>query len=790
MSQYANLGKVKPAPRKRRRRHKHFLWFWNLSRKKKIFVITLPILLFLILTPIGTYIYYARDIQNQERLMNRNNTGIILTDVKDRPFYSVGRAEHRKMVKLADISDEMKKALLASEDKDFYEHSGFNIFSIFRAIVTGYGGGSTITQQLAKNTILSSERSLLRKYQELFVALAIEQNYTKDQILEMYLNSVYYGEDSFGIEEAAKVYFDKSPKNLTLAESAMLVGVLPAPSVYSPISGKPDLAKQRQTRVLSRMVATGMITEQQKKAALAQPLKYANKKDTINSIAPHFAQMVIGRLTEKFSSGDHKDGYSKVMRSGYQVKTTLNIDVQKTLINSINQNMPYIKSRGGSNASGVVINPKTGEVLALVGSADYNNAKWGKVNMATALRQPGSSFKPIYYSAAMADGVITPATIFQDKLTDFGGGYTPYNASRRWYGDVTTRKALSWSLNIPSVTVMKKYGINRSVQAANDMGITTIDDKVASKTGLSLALGAGETKLTEMTNAYATFANKGLRFDIGLIQQISDKYDNKVNWPNRQQHRAISEGGAYLISSILSDNAARAGIFGSTLNVWGHTAAVKTGTTNDNRDAWTIGYTPQYAVGVWVGNNDNAKMISGGSDMAGPIWRNTMAELLRGLPNEKFTIPGSVVQRRVCASNGGLATDEHYGTYKEYFLIGSLPTNKCDAKRTKIEVCNLSKKKLESIYEDEFDSSKYSKNPNDCKETSKKITVCDTVQKKIVTIDKNDFDSAKHSRNIANCESGDGSTGPNDPGDDPDDNNGVPDPGDNITPPVEPNNPE
>ncbi len=790
MGRYANLGEVRQTLPRRRWQHKHCLWFWNLSRGKKIFVILLPVLLFLILVPIGTYMYYARDIKDQERLMNRNNTGIVLTDANDKLFYSVGRAEHRNMVKLADISDNMKNALLASEDKDFYKHSGFNLLSIFRAAISRHGGGSTITQQLAKNTILSSERSFMRKYQEVFVALAIEQNYTKDQILEMYLNSIYYGEDSFGIEEAAKVYFGKTPKQLTLAESAMLVGLLPAPSAYSPISGDPKLAKERQTTVLSRMVKNGMITEQQKQTALAEQLAYASKPDAIDSVAPHFAQMVIGQLSEKFGS------YEAVMRSGYQVKTTLSIDVQKVLTDSINKRISYINRYGGSNASGVVIDPKNGEIRALVGSVDYNNADWGKVNMATSPRQPGSSFKPIYYAAALADGNITPATIFNDKLTDFGG-YVPYNASRTWYGNVSTRKALNWSLNIPSVMVMQRYGINKSVQAARNLGITTINDEVAQKNGLSLALGSGEARLTEMTNAYAAFANQGLRYDLGLIQQISDKYNHKVTWPNRQQHRAISEGGAYLISNILSDNTTRARIFGSTLNVRNHTVAVKTGTTNDNRDAWTIGYTPQYAVGVWVGNNNNEAMRMGGSDMAGSIWRLTMTELLSGLPNAQFTIPSNVVQRQVCASNGGLATSDNYGTYKEYFLSGALPTEQCNTKRTKIEVCNLSEKKLESIYEDDFDSKKYSKNTSDCKKTATKITVCDLTQKKIITIDEDAFDSTKHSRSTTNCvsrgntnrggSSDDGSSG------DSDSDGGSESPniggggGDNNTQPIAPN---
>jgi len=301
---------------------------------------------------------------------------------------------------------------------------------------------------------------------------------------------------------------------------------------------------------------------------------------------------------------------------------------------------------------------------------------------------------------------------------------------------------------------MKKFGISKSVQTANNLGISSITQATGEKNGLSLALGSGEASLTQMTNAYAAFGNQGQQFELGLIEQVNDKYNKKVSWPNATSKRAISEGGAYLISNILSDNSARASVFGSTLTVPGHTAAVKTGTTNDNKDAWTIGYNPEYAVGVWVGNNDNTPMKNGGSDMAGPIWRNTMTKLLAGQSNTQFPVPSGVVQRSVCTSDGGLATTENAkGTYKEYFLTGALPTKQCNVVRTKIEVCNLSDKKMESIYEDDFDSTKYSKNSSDCSTTKQQIRVCDVEQKRIITIDEKDFDSSRYSKNIASCRS-------------------------------------
>lgn len=755
LSRYANVGR-KTSPVRRPRRQptgkfgKIIAWWQGLSRKQKVAVVAGPIVAVLVIIPIVTYLLLANDIRDVERLMNRNNTGIVLKDKNGKTFYSIGRAEKRNIVKLDQISVHMKDALLASEDKDFYKHSGFNVFSILRAAVTRHGGGSTITQQLVKNTLLSDEHSLMRKYQEFFMSIAVEQNYSKDEILDMYLNSVYFGENAFGIEDAAKTYFNKAPKDLTLAESAMLVGVLPAPSSYSPISGSVEYAKERQKTVLSRMVKEGYITEAQKTETLAQELTYAPPSTQNNSVAPHFAEMVIKQLVDKY--GGEKKGYEKIMRFGYQVKTTLDVDAQNTLKSNIDKQMAHISRMGGSNASGIVIDPTTGEIRALVGSADYNNEKWGKVNMVTAKRQPGSSFKPIYYAAALADGIITPATILQDKVKDFGGGYVPRDADRSESsrgGSATVRQALNWSLNIPSVEVMQKYGISRSVTAANNLGISSIKK---GDHGLSLALGSAEASLADMAHAYAAFANGGKQYDTASISQIDDKFAKTVFKHEGKSKQAISAQGAYLISDILSDRTTRARIFGSSITVNGnHTVAVKTGTTNDNRDAWTIGYNPQYVVGVWVGNNDNSTMISGGSDMAGPIWKSTMTSLLSGKPDVKFSIPSGIVQRAICKGKGGLAAKAGANTYNEYFMSGALPTESCDAEPVKISVCNLTTGKVESIDEDDFDSTKYSKDTSNCKAPT--ISVCNLTTGKIETIDENSFNSTKYSRNTSNCSS-------------------------------------
>lgn len=644
-------------------------WFTGLSKPKKALVITGPILTFLIVTPIFTYIYYYNDIANQARLMNANNTGIVLMDKDGKSFYSSGRAEHHDLVPLSKISDVTEQALLASEDKDFYSHSGFSFLSIVRSLytnvlagdATGYGG-STLTQQLAKNTLLTTNKTFLRKYQELTIAMAIEQRYSKDQILDMYLNSVFFGGSVFGIDDAAEYYFGVHAKDLDLAQSAMLVGILPAPNQYSPTLGNPKYAKERQETVLDRMVKNGYISEDEKAAALKQKLHYVSRKSDISNEAPHFTQMVLDELYEKY-------GEETVNRSGYQVKTTLDLKLQEAALKSVGNGMPHIDANGGSNASLVAIDPRSGEIRALVGSRNYENKKFGQVNMAVTPRQPGSTFKPIYYSLGLANGSITPVTVLGDVQTDFNG-YKPQNADRRFRGNVTARQALDWSLNIPSIKVMQKVGISATIDQAKSMGITTLKD--ANNYGLSLAIGSAEVPLVEMTNVYSAFANQGEQYDTSTIYSIEDKFNKTIYVDDSTSKQVMSPQGAYLISDILADNATRSVMFGSALSVYGTDGslkhvAVKTGTTDDHRDAWTIGYTPKLTVGVWVGNNDNKIMLSGGSDMAGPIWREMMQAAV-GSSSPAFVRPEGIVEETVCNATG---------IHVDVFLVNHVPANTC-----------------------------------------------------------------------------------------------------------------
>lgn len=647
---------------------RRFEWFRKLSKPKKVLVIAAPILAFLIITPLVTYLYYYNDIADKDRLMNANNTGVVLLDKNGQELYSIGTAAHRDYVKLADISDVTKQALLSSEDKDFYSHSGFSFLSILKALyanvaagdATAYGG-STLTQQLAKNTLLSKNQTIFRKYQELTIAMAIEQRYSKDEILEMYLNSVYFGNNSFGIAAAAENYFGEEPSQLTLAQASMLIGVLPAPSAYSPVGGNMTYAKERQDTVLSRMVKNGVITDAEKTAAYNEELTYQPVK-TIHTIAPHFTEMVLQELYDKY-------GEETVKRSGYQVTTTLDSSLQATANAAVAANASRIQAKGGSNTAVVVEDPSNGQIRALVGSIDYNNTVFGKVNMATSARQPGSSFKPIFYARAMADDVIAPASIIRDEKTTFGD-WTPKNASGKFYGDVSVRHALGWSLNIPAVKVLEQVGVDTVISQAKAMGITTLGS--SSQYGLTLALGSAEVPLTEMTNAYATFADNGQYKDAEIIASISNKYNKTIYAATTKKTEAISKQGAYLISNVLADNSAKTLIFGSSLNVYGadgklKSVAVKTGTTDDSRDGLAIGYTPSIAVGVWVGNNDNTIMQSGGADTAGPIWKAIMKAAI-GSNSPSFTEPTGVIKEEACI-NGTRVED--------YFLLSTKLATSC-----------------------------------------------------------------------------------------------------------------
>lgn len=651
--------------------------FRKLSRRRKIVLAGWTGASVLVAIALFTTVYFANTLGSKERIMNRNKTGVTLVDKNDKKFYSFYNAHSSTIIPLDQVSDSTKQALIASEDKNFYEHGGFSVPGIANAVWENVrpggldNGGSTLTQQLVKNALLSEQRSFLRKYQELVLSVEIERRYSKDEILEMYLNSVYFGEGAFGIQDAAQTYFGVDAKDLTTAQASMLVGVLPAPSAYSPVSGSPEKAKKRQSYVLTQMQELGYISTDQKNQALAEQLAYAPPKPDEELKAPHFALMVRDALVDKY-------GEEKVARSGFVVKTTLDLDWQGVAEDAVATQVARLARSGVSNGATVVLDSRTGEVRALVGSADWSNEQFGKFNAATANRQPGSSFKPLVYGTGIENRDFSAATVFKDEETDFGGGYKPKNYDLRFHGDVTTRTALANSYNIPAVKALQKAGIDETIETAENFGITTIDAK--NNPGLAMALGTEVVPLTQMTDAYATFANGGQHNDLTLYTTITDKNDKTVFTYKPKNDRAMSEQAAYIMSSMLSDNVARAPTFGSSLTLsGGRAAAVKTGTTEDYRDALTIGYTPTVTTGVWIGNNDNSPMSRvAGSAGAGPIWRTVMNQVLSGSPKEEFAKPETLTARLICRSNGALAKSTGSNTITEYFRPGTLPTATCN----------------------------------------------------------------------------------------------------------------
>lgn len=649
--------------------------------RKRVLIGCAVLLGFLIITPIATYAYYARDINDRTRLMNHNNTGIELKDKNGQVFYQYGWTSGDNEVPLNKISPAMQHAVVASEDKDFYNEGGISLRGMARAIYgdiinadpTKYGG-STITQQLVKNKLLTANKNFLRKYQEVTMAVAVSRHYSKDEILEMYLNSVYFGEGAFGVSDAAKTYFNTTPDKLDAAQSAMLVGLLPAPNAYSPLHGDKAMAVKEQKRVLKDMREQGYITAAEAHAAESEPLQYASSQPVTQfDHAQHFAQMVMDQLKQKY-------GDERIARSGFEVTTTLDLNMQKQAEADISRRVAQFSSGGGNNASLVAMDPKTGYVQALVGSVDWNNPQYGQVNMATMPRQPGSSFKPTYYTYALDKHMITPATLLEDKRITFGD-WTPKDVDGYTGGPVTVRNALAQSMNVPAAEVMQKVTPETAVQVAKSLGITTIKDP--EKYGLTLALGTAEVPLTQMTSAYTTFANQGKHAAPVYYTSITDKYGKNVfTYKAPKADKVYSPEATFLISSILSDNAARAPLYGSTLNFPGRSVAVKTGTTDDNVDAWTIGYTPSLTVGVWVGNNQHKPMASylfGGSS-AGLIWHDVMTTYLSGTPHENFQVPDGIVRVNICRGTDKRAATAGSNTYSEYFIRGTEPTQECNVR--------------------------------------------------------------------------------------------------------------
>ncbi|MCL5094286.1 MAG: PBP1A family penicillin-binding protein [Patescibacteria group bacterium] len=650
----------------------------------KGFTKTLEISLIIIFTVLAfsgifasaSYYYFAKDISDPNRLVNRKNTGTIIYDRNGEIIYEAFGAKYRELLELGAMPKYIKDATIASEDEEFYSHSGVSRKGILRAIYKNIEtrsisqGGSSITQQLVKNTLLNPDRNLIRKYQEVLLALEIERRYKKDDILKMYLNEIYYGEGAWGIQDAAKVFFGKEAKDLDLAESAMLSGLPAAPTAYSPFLN-PDDAKKRQKYVLDRMEKLGMITKEESEAAFTKQLSLMGQKTEIK--APHFVMAVLEDLRKEY-------GNEFVEKGGLRVYTTLDMKKQKVAENAVIEEMDKLKGKNVSNAALVSADPKTGEILAYVGSIDWSNSEWGKVDIADTFQQPGSAFKPFAYITALEKGWTTVTTI-KDEPVSFPDGtlsYVPKNYDGKFHGNVTVRRALANSLNVPAIKTLQFAGVDDTINTAKTAGITTLDQSKY-KYGLSLVLGGCDVHLTDMVSAYGTLANGGVYVKPVFVSKVIDKTNKVITKPKEavSRKRVFDNAYTFLITSILSDEDARREVFGpnSPLKL-SRPAAAKTGTTNEYRDGWTMGYTPNLVTGVWIGNNDNIPMLElPGALGAGYVWKNYMEKALNDMPVEEFKKPDNIVEKFV-RSDGRIVSAGSSGAKLEYFVAGTEPKDK------------------------------------------------------------------------------------------------------------------
>ena len=586
-----------------------------------------------------------RKVVNSTKILDR--TGQII-------LYDINKDIKRTNIHFSDMGANIKNATVAVEDSDFYTHNGIRVLSILRATILGpltgkkVTGGSTITQQLVKNTLLTSQRSIGRKIKEWVLAIKIDKALPKEKILELYLNEVPYGGTVYGIEEASRTYFNKKPADLTLAEASYLASIPQSPTTLSPYGKNRAKLDERKNFVLSRMHELKFITDEEYTKAKDEIITFQPQQ--LGGIkAPHFVFFIKDYLENKY-------GTDVVAQGGLKVTTTLDYNLEAKAEQIVKDGATENeKIYGGNNAALVAIDPKTGQILTMTGSRNYFDKEIdGNFNVATASRQPGSSFKPFIYATAFNKG-FTPETVLFDLPTEFQTTcnalgkalaghnqkdcYMPDNYDGEFRGPISLRNALAQSINVPAVKLFYLTGLADSLKTAEDMGINTLTD--VGRYGLTLVIGGGEVTLLDMTSAYSVFANDGIRNQYTGILKVEDLNGKVLEEYTPNTKEVLPKNTALTISDILSDNTARTPTFGahSALLIPGKDVAVKTGTTNNNKDAWTIGYTPDIAIGVWAGNNDNKPMKKGGGTVAGPIWNKFMTEALKVLPDSRFEKP-------------------------------------------------------------------------------------------------------------------------------------------------------
>ena len=607
------------------------------------------------------FAWYSKDLPEPGKIMDRSVA--LSAKIYDRDeevmLYEVHGAENRTLISIDDIPQHVIDATIAIEDKNFYNHQGISLWGIIRGQIMPRlqgkrsQGGSTLTQQFVKNAILTDERKVSRKIKEWILSYQIEKKYDKRQILEFYFNEIPYGGSVYGVEAASHYYFGKPVAEITIAEAAILAALPQAPTKYSPYGSHKDVLIGRQHTIINLMEEQGYITEEQVEEAKEQELVFKKRAENIK--APHFVMYVRELLEQEY-------GTSVVEQSGWTVVTSLDWEAQEKAEAAIEEIAESNEENfAANNAALVSLDADTSQIIAMVGSKDYFNDEIdGQVNVAISERQPGSSMKPLAYLAAFAKG-FRPETIIFDVVTNFssaGKDYIPQNYDGETRGPVSLRQALAGSLNIPAVKTLYLAGVYNTLDLAADFGYTTLDER--DRYGLSLVLGGGEVKLLEHVNAYATMAREGIYKDTVAILEIKDAKGNTIE-DNRDNkgRRVIDKEPVRVLNDVLSDNGARAYMFGENnyLTLGERPVAAKTGTTNDYRDAWTIGFTPNIATGVWVGNNDNTAMGEGasGSSVAAPIWNKYMRTVTEGTSIESFKKhdQGECTKPMVCGELGG-----------------------------------------------------------------------------------------------------------------------------------------
>lgn len=636
-------------------------WYKKFANRKTLIAygrIFIPLLLL-----VGIFYYFVlKDLPSPIKLSSTNLPQS--TQIFDRNgtlLYTIHGTKNQTFIPLSTIPRTVQNATIAIEDRDFYRHGPIDLRGIARALyVTLFHkqlqGGSTITQQLVKNSLLSPEQTVVRKVREVILSFATEVLYPKNRILELYLNQIPYGGTAYGIEAASQTYFGIHAKNLDLAQSALLAGLPEAPTSFSPFGPHPELAKQRQEAVLTAMKDQGYITDAEYKKALAEPLLYAKIADGIK--APHFVLYIKDLLEKKY-------GTTVVEEGGLRVKTSLDLKVQDFAQLAVASEVAKLVGYHVTNGASVVTDPATGEILAMVGSRDYFDTENtdGNVNVTLQHRQPGSSIKPINYAEGLIKGY-TAATPFIDQAICFpnpsGPSYCPVNYDSKFHGVVDMRQSLGNSFNIPAVKMLKANGVENMLSLAHQMGISSLSND-ASQYGLSLTLGGGEVTMLDMTTAFGVFANGGYRIDLHPILQVQNSKGEVLEEYKPPKSpifgkKVLPDGVAFIISDILADNGARLQEFGGSSSLYfpKNYVSAKTGTTNDFRDNWTIGYTPDFVVTVWVGNNDNSRMngLASGITGAAPIFHTIMSYLLDDKTAQQPQRPSNVVQAAVCSNTG------------------------------------------------------------------------------------------------------------------------------------------